>query len=116
MMVKLNGCIVLLKMMIYLKNTLLFSIKSPLILNFFLKTKIQSHDDKATDFEDRKVPTVDFNHTSLAVISLFSALNKDENHYLQVLSKECKHIETKEKKIRHIPENRESFSSDSYEK
>ena len=58
-----------------------------------MKTKIQSHDDKATDFEDRKVPMVD--HTSLAVISLFSALNKDENHYLQVLSKECKHIEKK---------------------
>ena len=34
---------------------------------------------------------VDFNHTYLAVINLYSALKKDENYYLQVFLKECKH-------------------------
>ena len=35
---------------------------------------------------------VDSNHTCLGVISLDSALNKDENYYTQVFLKECKYI------------------------
>ena len=45
----------------------------------------------------------------LAAISLDSALKKDENYYLQVFLKECKHIE--KKVIMHINDNLSDFSS-----
>ena len=54
-------------------------------------------------FYNKNIPKVDSNHTFLAVISLDSALQKDENYYLQVFLKECKHIE--KKVIRHINDN-----------
>ena len=50
---------------------------------------------------------VDSNHTCLAVISLDSALKKDENCYPQVFLKECKYIE--KKVIRHINDNLSIF-------
>ena len=43
----------------------------------FLKTKIKSHDD----FYDKQIPKVGSSHTCLAVISLDSALKKNENCY-----------------------------------
>ena len=58
-------------------------------------TKIKYHGDKATDFYDKKIPNVDSNHTCLAVISLDSALKKDEIYYPKVFLKECKCIEKK---------------------
>ena len=57
---------------------------------------------------------VDSNHTCLAVISLDSALKKDENYYPQVFLKECKYI--KKNVIRQITQDIETFSSDSDEK
>ena len=45
--------------------------------------------------DDEKIPKVDSNHTCLVVISLDSALKKDESHYLEVFLKECKYIEKK---------------------
>ena len=57
-----------------------------------LKTKIKSHGDKVTDFYDKKFPKVVSNHTCLAVISLDSALKKDENYYSLVFLKDCKYI------------------------
>ena len=53
---------------------------------------------------------MDSNYTCLAVISLDSALEKDENYYLQVNLKECNYI--KKKVIRHINDNLSDFSSD----
>ena len=50
----------------------------------FLKTKLKSYGDNATDFYDKKIPNVNSNYICLAVISLDSALKKDENYYLQV--------------------------------
>ena len=47
----------------------------------FLKAKIKSHDDEVTDFYDKEIPKVDSNHTCLVVISLDSALKKDENYH-----------------------------------
>ena len=47
----------------------------------FLKTEIKSHGDEVTDFLDKEIPKVDSNHICLAVISLDSALKKDENYY-----------------------------------
>ena len=74
-----------------------------------MKTKIKSHGDKVTDFYNKKIPKVDANHTCLAVISLDSALKKDDNYYLQVFSKGCKYI--KKKVMRHINNNLNDFSS-----
>ena len=52
---------------------------------------------------------MDSNHACLAATSLASALEKDENCYLQVFLKECKYIE--KMVIRHI----ENSSDDSDE-
>ena len=57
-----------------------------------LKTKIKSYDDEVTNFYDKEFSKVYFDHTCLAVISLHSALKKDENYYPQVFLKECKYI------------------------
>ena len=68
----------------------------------FWKTKIQSHGDELTDSYDKKIPKADSNHTCLAVISLDSALKKDENYYLflEFLSIKCfsKSVNTLRKK------------------
>ena len=47
----------------------------------YLKTKIKSHGNEGTDFYDKKIPKLDPNHACLAVISLDSALKKDDNYY-----------------------------------
>ena len=52
---------------------------------------------------------VESNHTCLAIISLDSALTKDENYYPQLFLKECKYIE--KKVIRHINDNLSDFCS-----
>ena len=78
-----------------------------------METKIKSHGDEVTDFYEKKTPKVDSNHTCLAVITLDSALKKDDSYYLQVLSKECKYIE--KKVIRHINNNLSNFSYSSDE-
>ena len=57
-----------------------------------MKTKIKSYDDEVTDFSNKIILKVDYNHIILAVISLDSALKKDENYYLQVFVKGCKYI------------------------
>ena len=69
----------------------------------YLKTKVNSHGDEVTDFYDKEIPKVGSNHTCLAVISLDSALTKDDSYYLQVFLKECKYIE--KKMFRHINDN-----------
>ena len=58
-----------------------------------MKTKIKFHGDEVTDFYDKKVSKTDSNPICLAVISLDSALKKDDNYYLQVFLKECKYID-----------------------
>ena len=63
-----------------------------------LKNKIE-----VTGFYDKEIPERDSNHTCLVVISLDSALKKDENYYRQVFLKECKNIE--KKVVRHINDN-----------
>ena len=96
MIVRLSGCICLLKISTYWTNTILFSIKPALILKENLKenpsiiAKIKFYCDETTDFHDKEMPKMGSNHTFLAVISLDSALKKYENLYLQVFLKECK--------------------------
>ena len=60
-----------------------------------LKIKIKPHGDEVTDFYDKKIPKLDFNHTCLAVSSLDSAIEKDDNYYSQMFLKDCKYIEKK---------------------
>ena len=59
------------------------------------ETKIKSHGDEVTDFNDKKIPKLDSSHTYLASISLDSAPKKDSNYYPQVFLLECKYIEKK---------------------
>ena len=63
------------------------------IVKKILKTKIKSDGDEVTDFYDKKLPKMDSNHICLAVISLDSALKKNDNYHWQVFLKECKYIE-----------------------
>ena len=56
---------------------------------------------------------MDSTHTCLAIITLHSALKKDENCYPKMLLKECKYIE--KSVIRRITEDMDSFSSNSGE-
>ena len=72
------------------------------------------HGDEVTDFYDKKIPKVYSSHIGLAVIRLDSALNKDENYYLQGFLKECKCIV--KKLVGHIIDDSESSSDDSDEK
>ena len=60
-----------------------------------MKTKTKYHHDEVTDFYDEESLKIDFNYTCLVVITLHSALKKDENYYQQVFLKECKYIEKK---------------------
>ena len=53
----------------------------PVYNNEFLKSKIKSHGGKVTDFYDKKIRKVDSNHTCLVVITLDSALKKDDIYY-----------------------------------
>ena len=76
-----------------------------------LTTKIKFHGDDVKDFYKKEIPKADSNHVCLAVISLDSALKKDENYYLQVFLKECKYI--KRKVVKHIMDDLQSSSDDS---
>ena len=73
---------------------------------------MKSYGNKVTDFQDNEIHKVDSNYACLAVISLDSALEKDENYYLQVNLKECNYIQ--KKVIRHINDNLGDFSSSDY--
>ena len=57
-----------------------------------LKFRMKSHGDEVTDSCDKEIPKVYSNHTWLAVTTLDSAINKDENYYPQVFLKEFKYI------------------------
>ena len=79
----------------------------------YLKTEIKSRGNKVADFYDKKIPKLYSSHTCLAVISLDSALKKDENYYPSVFLKECKYID--KKVVRHIHDSLSNFSYSSDE-
>ena len=58
--------------------------RKPVYNKKFSKTKIKSRGDEVTDFYDKKIPKIESNHTCLAIISLDSAVKKDDNYYQQV--------------------------------
>ena len=111
MMGKLNGCIFLIEDDVLLENynTIWDKVSADIIKNYS-KTKVKSHGDEATDFQDKKILKLDSNYICLAGISLDSALKKDDNYYPQVFLKECEYIEK-----RHINDNLSDFSSSSDE-
>ena len=57
-----------------------------------LKTKRKSYGHEVTDFYDKEISEVNCNYTCLAVISLDSAIKKDESYYPHVFIEECKYI------------------------
>ena len=59
----------------YIKNFFKNNSK-PVYNKKLLKIKIKSYGDLVTDFCDKEIPKVNFNHTCLAVISLDSAFRK----------------------------------------
>ena len=87
--------------------------REPIYNKNYLKTKIKFHGDEVTDFYDKQIPKLDSNHTCLALISLDSALKKDDNYYPQVFLKECKYIA--KDVVRHIHDNLSEFSYSSDE-
>ena len=62
--------------------------KKNLIAKNFFKIKIKSYGDEVTDFYDKEIPKAEANHICLAIISVDSALKKDESYYPQVFLKE----------------------------
>ena len=81
----------------------------PVYIKEFLETKIKSHGDEVIDFYDKKVPNVCSNDTCLALITLDSAVKKDDNYYVQMFLKECKCVQ--KKVVSHIHDNLSDFSS-----
>ena len=74
----------------------------PIYNKKFLKIKIRSCVDKATDFHGKEMPKVGSIYTFLAVILITFVLKKAENYYPRVFLKECKYIEKENKVIRPI--------------
>ena len=104
-------------------NEIIFGIKSTILWKEtivshkeFLKTKLKSYRDVATDFHDKEMPNLGYNHTCLPVTNIYSVFKKDENYYLQAFLREYKYqIHWKsEKVIRNINDDLE-ISSDSEE-
>ena len=103
MMDELNGCIFWLKMMTSEKyNTIPVKVSAdkkkefdskPAYNKNGLKSKIKSYGTKVTDIYNKKIPKLDSNHTCLAVISLNSALKKDDNYYPHVFLKESNYVQ-----------------------
>ena len=69
----------------------------PVYNKTFLKIKIKFYGGAATYFHDKEIPKASSDYTCLAVITIDSALKRDDNYYPQVFLKEYKYIE-KEKK------------------
>ena len=59
----------------------------------FLKTKIKSYGDEATDFHDEERTKMGSSYTCLAAILIAFVTKNYENYYAQLYLKECKCIE-----------------------
>ena len=54
----------------------------PICNKIFLKTKVRSYNDEATDFNNRKIPEAGSNNISWSVMFIDSLLKNDKNYYL----------------------------------
>ena len=66
---------------------------SAVIRKQFDSKPFYNKNDEATNFHDKEMPKTGSNHTCLAVITIDSVLERNENYYPQVFLKECKYIE-----------------------
>ena len=109
--------------MTYYKNIILFGIKSALIsekklIESLSIRKLFENQNKIScqwsyKFYDRKISKLDSNHNCLAVISLDSTLQENNNYYRKMFLKECKYIE--KNVFMHIHDNLSKFSYSSKE-
>ena len=70
----------------------------PIYNKRYLKTKIKSSGDAATDFHDKEIRKISSNYICLAVILIDVALKTLENYHLEVFSKKHKYT-NKQKNI-----------------
>ena len=107
-MEKLNRCIFSLKITNYLKkiddiwNKFSKSMKKNLMVNpstikKFLKTKITSYGDKATDFHDDKMPKLSSNYICLVVILIDFVLKKMKSVILKCFWKNLNLLKRKKR-------------------
>ena len=90
--------------------------REPVYNKNILKTKIKPYGDKATDFYNKQISKAGrLDYTSLTVINVNPAIEKDKKYYPQVFLKDFKYVE-KEKLNRHISEDKKHFSNDADEK
>ena len=82
-------------------------------MKFDIELVCNKNHNKAIDFHDKEIPKAGSNHTCVAVITIDSALKKEEKYYPQLFSKECKYIE--KEVIRHIIGDPEISSDESDE-
>ena len=87
----------------------------PISNKTFLKTKIKSYGDEATDFLDKEISKVGSNYSCLAAILINFILRKEENYHLQVFSKNVNTSKRRKRVIRRITEELEFSSGDSDE-
>lgn len=55
-----------------------------------------------SDFHDKEMPKPGFNRACFVVITIDSALKKDENYYPKLFWKKFKYIKRKKKVVRYI--------------
>ena len=67
----------------------------PTYIKNFLKSKIRSYEDEATDLHSRKRSEIDSNYICWSVVLIDSVLKKDKSYYQRVFLKECKYMENK---------------------
>ena len=80
-----------------------------------MKTKIRSYGDEAVDFYSRKIHKVIIFVVCWLLVLIYYVLQKNENYYLQVFLKECKHTEKEKQVIRWITNDLKYSSDDSSE-
>ena len=74
----------------------------PVYKKQFLKTRVKSYGNEATDLHDNEIYKVGSDGTCSAIINIDSALKKDEKLHPPAFLKECKCIE--KEAIKHINE------------
>ena len=91
-LVKQNGSIFCLKMLLCWKSFLIFELTS-VILKSNLKTRIRSYGDEAIGFQSKKMPEAGSNYIFWPVTLIDSVFEKEKNYYLHVFLKECEYNE-----------------------
>ena len=92
-LMKQNGSIFCLKMLLCWKSFLIFELTSVIILKSNLKIRIRSYGDEAICFQSKKMPEAGSNYIFWPVRLIDSVFEKEKNYYLHVFLKECEYNE-----------------------